>query len=323
MGLAAQQQVRQMYVGDVDASNTSIGDLSTAGNLIILSADGSAVGAGKEFKVFQLDSLGKVASSDAINPAKTNYVKSVAHEAEVKSVWTVGGITADANTLYTVNIGINGYGSLSDEDTYLKKGFYKAIAGDNAEAIVDGLIASLKRNFSREPGANEISNPYFSFTKTGSGATAVLVITELDDWAANKFNADQFTRTLMDFYVDVNAETYPSVENTVPNSKGVATGRIVASMEHYLVGERGDFYRYMGYPNNLKNKLYADPSLSYNLIEIGYYEEGRDEAKKSNKQITLAVPNQEAGNNAPVNSLVADLNTIYGAGSVTTLPDNS
>ena len=121
MGLAAQQQVRQMYVGT--APNATVTDLATlksagvSGDMVVLSPDATAVSSGEGFQLFQKDSLGKVLSSDVILPEQVLYAKSVEGVAEQKAVWTVSDIVADAGTLYTVNIAINHYGSLSAEDT--------------------------------------------------------------------------------------------------------------------------------------------------------------------------------------------------------------
>jgi hypothetical protein len=80
-------------------------------------------------------------------------------------------------------------------------------------------------------------------------------------------------------------------------------------MEWYLKGERNDFYREAGYPHNLENSYEVSISETYDIIEIAYFDEGRDEAKKSKKQITIAFP-VSARTNA--NLFVDDLETATG-----------
>ena len=63
--------------------------------------------------------------------------------------------------------------------------------------------------------------------------------------------------------------------------------------------------------NDLKNTLYADKDAQYNLIELGYFSEGRDEAKKSKKQITIAIPSDN-GAEDDFNAIVTDINTALG-----------
>ena len=88
-------------------------------------------------------------------------------------------------------------------------------------------------------------------------------------------------------------------------------------MEYFLLGERGDTYRKSGYPNNITGPaLVSNASSSYNVIEISYYDEGRDEAKKSKKGLTIAVPFTTLSANSAINTVVTDLNTILGSGSI-------
>lgn len=316
MGLAGQNQVRHMYVGTADVADFAALKAGSANSLVILGKDGEAVAAGNDFKLFSKDALGNIISSDTIKADNVLDVRSVAYTAAVNKAVTISALTVDANTLYTVNIEIQGHGSLSPEDTYLKQGFYKAASGDDQEAIVDGLIVSLNRNFSREVGATASTNPSFTFAKTGTGASAALVVTGKADDAS--FDGDKKIKVYSDFSVDISCETYPTV-TAVEGSKGVGTGHQVVEMEYYLLGERGDAYRTNGYPNNIVGPgLVSTKGGSYDIIEIAYFDEGRDEAKKSKKSLTIAMPTA-AVPNANVNSVITDLNTILGAGSVASI----
>ena len=321
MGLAGQNQVRHMYVGDAPAATvTSMATLKSAGvanDFVLLSADGSAVAAGGDFKLFQKDALGNIISSDTIKTDNVLDVRSVAFTAPTLKKFTISDLTVDVNSLYTVNIEIQGHGSLSPEDTYLKQGFYKAVTGDNQESVVDGLIASLNRNFAREVGSTASTNKYFTFSKTGSGSSAALVIEAKLD--ASQFDADKKIQVYSDFLVDLSATTYPTVTLTEAGSKGVGTGYQIQEMEYYLLGERGDTFRKNGYPHNIVGAALASSAAgTYDVIEISYFDEGRDEAKKSKKSLTIALPTLDAPN-ANVNSVISDLNTILGAGSVATI----
>jgi len=317
MGLAGQNQVRHMYVGTADVADFAALKAGSANSLVILGANGAAVAAGEDFKLFQKDALGNIISSDTIKADNVLDVRSVAYTAAVNKLVTISALTVDANSLYTVEILINGHGSLSPEDTYLKQGFYKAVTGDDQEAVVDGLIASLNRNFSREVGATATTNPYFTFAKTGSGASAALTV-EGKLYGVG-FDGDKRTRIYNDFTVDISADTYPTVTVTNEQFDGVGTGYQVVEMEYFLLGERGDTYREMGYPHNINGPaLVSTVGGTYDLIEISYFDEGRDEAKKSKKNLTIAMPTA-AVPNANVNSVITDLNTILGAGSVDTI----
>lgn len=316
MGLSS-GQVRHMYVGTPDVADFAALKAGNANSLVLLGADGQAVAAGQDFKLFQKDALGNIISSDTIKADNVLKVRSVAYAAPALRKYTMSALTVDVNSLYTVRLTVEGFGSLSPEDEYVKMASYKAVTGDDQEAIVDGLIVSLNRNFSREPGATATSNTAFTFSKTGTGATAALVIEgKIDD--AN-FDGNKFTRVFTQFSADISATTYPTVTLTEAGSKGVGTGYQVVRSEFELLGERGDTMRLGAYPHNIAGPaLVATKGGSYDLVEISYYDEGRDEAKKSNKQLTVAMQTA-AIPNAAVNSVIADLNTILGASSVATI----
>ncbi len=245
--------------------------------------------------------------------------KSVEYSAATDKVVTIDDFTLDTNALYTVKIEISQHGSLSQEDTYLKQASVKAAA--SVQATVDALVVALNRNFGREVGAtwNETtqtgSNPYFSFARTGSGATSALTIT--GKAYTNGFDGDKKIKVYSDFEVSTSSVTALTVETTTAADKGVGTGYQVVEMEHYLLGERTGQYRTMGYPFNIVGPgLNATVGGSYDFIEISYSSEGRDEAKKSKKQLTLALPSLTPS--TATDALIANLNTILGAGTIAT-----
>jgi len=310
MGLAGQNQVRHMYVA-ADALDGTSSDIATfragasVGDLICLSADGTPTAAGEPFKFF-LKTADGIVSSDTIKPGNILSAKALDYAAQTLKAGTISSLpTPAAGQLITTEIIISGFGSYSVEDEYVKKGFYKVGTGDDQEAVVDGLIASLNRNFSREPGADATSNPIFTFSKTGSTTTAALVITEK---AQDDFDKNKRTRKQTQFTVNMSGLTSVPTIAYIGGYAGVGTSEQVQEMEFYLMGERGDFYRGAGYPHNFDQAYQAVAGTNYNLIELAYFDEGRDEAKKSKKQLTLAIPFVNLAGNANVNLVVADVN---------------
>lgn len=81
----------------------------------------------------------------------------------------------------------------------------------------------------------------------------------------------------------------------------VSNGKTVADMEYFYMGERGDQYRGVGFPNVIKTKYQADPTISYNFIEIDHFYQGEGtDVQKSQKHITLAIPAVGADNAAKI-----------------------
>lgn len=315
MGLAGINQSRQMYVGQATDAAAGIANLSNANDIVILASDGSEASTGDDIAVFVKDALGNVTSSGAIKNGQVTDVRVIPFEAKTLKAYEISGLTVDANSLYSVNITISEHGSLSPEDEYVKQGFHQAKTGDTDLVILQGLAASLNANFSKEVGANASANPYFSFVVSGTAGSAKLTITEKNDWLVD-YDPNKKTRHQLKFTVDVVATTYPTVGVSQAQSAGKGTGYQIQEMEFYLLGARGDSYREGGYPHNISGPgLVSTASGSYNVVEISYYNEGRDEAKKSKQAITLAFldDNTATGSNDDVNtSIIAPLVAALG-----------
>jgi len=93
------------------------------------------------------------------------------------------------------------------------------------------------------------------------------------------------------------------------SSNAVLNGKITADMEYFFVGERGDQYRNVGFPNVIKTAYLVDPTVAYNYIEIDYFYQGEGtNVQKSQKHLTIVVPAIGANNAAQIalaNSIIA------------------
>ena len=69
--------------------------------------------------------------------------------------------------------------------------------------------------------------------------------------------------------------------------------------------------RGLGYPNNFDAVYDSVLTKNYFLVELAYFSEGRDDAMKSKKQLTIACPSLEYAN-----VLIGQLNTVLN-GSIT------
>lgn len=438
MALAGQNSVRQFYLGLAYPGYTTVAALKAGanGDLALLSSNGTAIAAGKPFVFLHKSNKGIVVTSDTVKPSQMLYSRSRAFSAKVLGKYSATAITPVVGDLYTVEIAIKEMGSYSSEDEYIKKGFYKCITGNTAENIVDGLVQSLARNFSREEpdmstfttytlaGGATIQipeNPYFLFAKdysdavaevstitvtagatvagnasvvlngvtvqlplsinttagnaaeiaatintlathtatvagsvvtitavakgvqsditgysaggatssaatvavstqgvNGTAANATLLVLERNTWVDMTYVRGKMTRTYMSWTGNFKCTTAALPTTTFTASKpSINSGYDIADMEWYLKGERNDFMREMGYPYNFTNTYSADITNTYNTVELGYYEIGRDEAKQSKKSICIAMP---VSQKTAMNTLITNLNTILGAGSINALP---
>ena len=73
------------------------------------------------------------------------------------------------------------------------------------------------------------------------------------------------------------------------------------------MGERGDIYRMIGFPQAIRTKYLVNPDNKYNVINIHYAYIGPNEGvQKSEKDITLVVP-KIGGNNQESNKLANEI----------------
>lgn len=81
-----------------------------------------------------------------------------------------------------------------------------------------------------------------------------------------------------------NASTYGEQKN----------GRDTADLEWFCMGERGDIYRGMGWPNNWDTTYLVDASKEYDYLDIHYYFQGEGvSVQQSEKTITLVMESDE------------------------------
>lgn len=93
----------------------------------------------------------------------------------------------------------------------------------------------------------------------------------------------------------------------------------VADMEYFFLGERGDVYRNMGFPNNINIEYMTDMSKIYNLIDFDFYfTDGGLHPQQSTKHITIACEETSEIDYTVTNALIAALNTASGL-SIATL----
>lgn len=68
----------------------------------------------------------------------------------------------------------------------------------------------------------------------------------------------------------------------------IKSGRKAADLEYFCMGERGDIYRGIGWPNNIETRYMVDPTEDYQYLDIQYHYKGDSEdIQHSNKTLTI------------------------------------
>jgi hypothetical protein len=318
MSVFSTNQNRQFYVATEVA--TSVTDASKAGAILARTIDN---GVNKEL-YFMVKGADTVLKSDRIQLKNLDYVKAVAAADMVTPLKSVL-VALDSNVNsgkpvigqdYVLRINFRQFYGMSDQDQYFKDVAVRATKEMNTTVskFYEALVKALNLSFSREIGATPESNPYLKFEASATGVT----ITEKEQsWTLGKEAQEPvyFDIVPTTVYVDGVDEIWGTVTDKTPTkakavvgTTGVGNGKKIADLEWFCMGERGDQYREIGYPNNIDTKYLVDPTQQYNVLEIHYaYTDEGISSYNSEKDITIASTDA-----AVINALVKTINTATG-----------
>lgn len=330
MATFSTNQVRQLYVAK-ELKSPHVLAADAAGSIAVNSDTA------KSHLYFEYKGADNLMRSDLIDIKNILYAKAtdaddMAHELKAVTVTLDSKVNAGAPVAgqdYILRIVFKQYVGMSDEDQYFKYGMVHAYAGMTASDFYKKLALSLAKNFSRE------IVPLVKFILTDSKGEAVsvdattkessltgtykaLVIDEVEQpWRLGIMEQTPVYFEVQPVPVTVNGDEriWGKVEETDPAGT-IANGKKIADLEYFCMGERGDQYRGIGYPNNIPTTYLVDPTVKYNVIDIHYAYVGSNESvQKSEKTITLVVPKVGAKNNVSnvlANKIITAINTATG-----------
>ena len=330
MATFSTNQVRQLYVAK-ELKSPRVLAADAAGSIAVKSDTA------KNHLYFEYKGADNLMRSDLIDIKNILYAKAtdaddMAHELKAATVTLDSEVNAGtpvAGQDYILRIAFKQYVGMSDEDQYFKYGMVHAYAGMTASDFYKKLALSLAKNFSREivplvkfilTDSSDEAVPVDATTKESSltGTYKALVIDEVEQpWRLGIMEQTPVYFEVQPVPVTVNGDEriWGKVEDTDPAGI-IANGKKIADLEYFCMGERGDMYRGVGYPNNIPTTYLVDPTVKYNVIDIHYAYVGSNESvQKSEKTITLVVPKVGAKNNvsnALANSIISAINTATG-----------
>lgn len=208
---------------------------------------------------------------------------------------------------YLVRIHIRQYIGMSDQDVYIKHGVARAYTGMNASELYKTLALSLANNFKRElyplvdisliDSTNNTKYPVLKNgqmqTLEGSKTYKGILINEVpQEWfLGTKQQVPVYFTVQPDVItVDGDSRIWGVVEDT-DSARVIDNGTKIADLEYFCMGERGDIYRNISWPDFIPTKYLANPTLKYNTIDIHYaYVGANQEVQKSEKDLTIAIP---------------------------------
>lgn len=319
-------QVRQLYVAT--AFKTPRVLASDAAGSIAVKNDTA-----KSHLYFEYKGADNLMRSDLIDTKNILYAKAtdataMAHD--LKSVTialdsNVNGGAPVAGQDYILRIAFKQYVGMSDEDQYFKYGMVHAYVGMDASEFYKVLAISLAKNFSREvvplikieiktaSATTEVTPTTKAADLTGT-YTGV-VITEVEQpWRLGVMAQTPVYFTVQSVPVTVNGDERYWATLTESTSGSISNGKTIADLEYFCMGERGDMYRQVGWPNNIPTTYLVDPAKAYCVFDIHYAYVGSNESvQKSEKTITIVCADK-----AELNKVIEAFNTATGL-SVATL----
>lgn len=319
-------QVRQLYVAT--ALKTSRVLASDAAGSIAVKNDTA-----KSHLYFEYKGADNLMRSDLIDTKNILYAKAtdataMAHD--LKSVTIAldsnvnGGVPVTGQD-YILRIAFKQYVGMSDEDQYFKYGMVHAYAGMDASEFYKVLAISLAKNFSREvvplikieiktaSATTEVTPTTKAADLTGT-YTGVVVTEVEQPWRLGVMAQTPVYFTVQSVPVTANGDERYWATLTESTSGSISNGKTIADLEYFCMGERGDMYRQVGWPNNIPTTYLVDPAKAYCVFDIHYAYVGSNESvQKSEKTITIVCADK-----AELNKVIAAFNTATGL-SVATL----
>ena len=286
MATFSTNSVRQLYVVNAVDSN-AVASEATVGTYV--AATPADLDGAIKFKY--INGNGQLVTTDSIKKANIRSIVTSAAKMKVLRQDVISAPTITTGQTYTLRILFRNWGSGSSENQYFKHvGSYKATAGATAETLFTAIKTNAVKNFKSE------AIPMLNFEVAGTGAEAVLIITEVDQpWVLGKNQGRNLNYEIQ--LVPIYSSTDPTLENaswaTITKNSvgrlGVGTGKLVSDMEYFYLGERGDVYRQVGFPYTWEPKYLADKTAYYHIIDISYYHEepGLGGGTKYEKQMTF------------------------------------
>ena len=317
MSVFSTNQARHLYVATALKSPNVIA--SDAAGSIAVKVDNA-----KNHLYFEYMGQGGLTRSDLIDTKNIMYAKATNAEKMARDLKTVAVTLANAPVEgqdYILKIVFRQFASISDEDIYTKFGMVHAVNGMTASDFYKELALSLVKNFSRE-GVDLVKislvndenapvelNP---LTKAAdlNDTYKSLVISEVEqDWVLGTKPQRPVYFDVLPGTITMGASEVIWGEAEVIEANGtVKNGKLIADLEYFCMGERGDQYRGIGWPNIIPTKYMVDASKEYHVLDIHYAYVGSNESvQKSEKDITIVCADK-----AELNKIVAAVNSATG-----------
>jgi glucosamine 6-phosphate synthetase-like amidotransferase/phosphosugar isomerase protein len=191
-----------------------------------------------------------------------------------------------------------------------------------ASNFYKNMALSIAKNMSREAvklvsvflkpsSGNEVEVTPTTVGDKLTGTYTGVVIKEVEqDWILGIKQQRPVSFTVEPTTVEFNGADFVWGNVAYSNGTAIGNGKQMADYEYFYMGERGDQYRMVGWPDYVPTKYLVDPAKTYDTINLHFAYQGANHAVQlSEKDITILVPS-EAG---ITDDIIAAINTAAGA----------
>lgn len=330
MATFSTNQVRQLYVV-TSYQSSKLSNFNSPGTIFVKSDQA------KSHLYFSYRGADNLMRSDLIDIKNILYAKSTdSRFTNLKSFIIsldagVNGGSPVSGQDYILRIAFRHYVGMSDEDQYFKYGMVHAYAGMTTDKFYKTLALSLAKNFSREvvplvkievhsaatkdegefdetgymevtpttkdTGVSNSTNPYWGASSIVTDIDSIRITEVEQPWRRGIMEQTPVYFTVQPVAVMVNGDERIWATVTEGTNGTIGNGKKIADLEYFCMGERGDIYRGIGYPNNIPTTYLVDPNKTYYTFDIHYAYTGNNESnQKSEKDITIVSANKTAFN---------------------------
>ena len=326
-------QARQLFVGNSIAAGDTAAAIKTA-----FEAGGAgmiaipfAASAGSEFYVLAKTGLGETLRSDLVKSANVESI-SLTAAASLIDKKKVHTITLNSEILnsdskvpagydYILRMSFSHFIGMTEDDTYYKYGQVYPTSAMTASDFYKAMALSIAKNISKDSKLNTLVDialgtasddvPVTPDTKAASLTgtyTSIKLSEAVQEWHLGTMQAEVIPFTVAGLPVRINGIDLGWLVDSVSlvNATSV-NGQKIADLEYFCMGERGDIYRNIGWPNVVPTKYLVNPASNYDVVDVQFYWAGdAEDVQKSPRTLTLVVP---AGSGS---TLATKLSTITG-----------
>ena len=317
-------QVRQLYVALANGHLTNAGDIKvnkTADGKQLYFTYVGALGDTMRSDLIDIDKITSITIKKASDMAKKRVCHLVTLDSTINSGNPVTGQDYILRLLFRQYVGMseantmNKYGEVHINTDMSASDFYKKMAisiVQNCSKDINNLVeVELQTSSSTVPVSVTTREADLDGTYTG-----ILIYEGKLVWRLGRVS--QGTIPFECQFVDIvynGEEVEWGKTSLVPaKDKVLPQGELIADLEYFCMGERGDIYRNMGWPNAIETKYLVDPTKLYNIITIHYHYEGTGlSSDKSEKDIQIAAVASSATDYTLANAILGEIKTITGS----------